>query len=88
MTNTPIGSGPTTHSLGVDQTNDVSSTNAVQFRVQDKGSATAELLRGQIGQLLAVGSDQTQPSQTVAFRELISPSAFLRGLVEQLQPGT
>lgn len=85
MANTPIGNGPPANHVGMGPVADTKGGDALQFRAQDKGSMTTELLRGKIGQLRMAKSDHTAQGQPPGFRELLSPHPSTQRLIALLQ---
>lgn len=86
MTNIPIGPGPnTTNIAAMGQTNDAKLGGPLQFRTQDQGSTTTELLRGKITQLRTAPTERTPSAEQANFRELHTPSTQTLQLIGQLQ---
>ncbi len=85
MANTPIGLGPNSNSLGIDQTADTKAQNTLQFHSPVKGSPTAERLRGKIAQLRSATIVRNESIPNPNFRQLKSPSPQVSQLIDRLQ---
>lgn len=88
MTDPTNSLGPNVAPITIGAANDGQSENTLHFRTQDRGSTTAELLRGKLGQVKMMAQPRTAPVDVPSFRELTAPGAATQHIMGLLQRAT